>query len=99
LEVGWPINNMVREKKNGLTVQYLREVFFKVKRVEKELLNGPMAAATLVIFQGITSTERERIFGATNASSKDHGQTTKWKVTAYSLGQTAASTKVSTSMI
>ena len=90
---------MVREKKNGLTVQYLRVVIFKVKRVGKELSNGPMVAATLVSSPEITSTERECIFGATSASSKDHGQTTKWKVTAYSLGQTAASTKVSTSMI
>ena len=99
LEVGWQTNNMVMVGKNGLTALFLKEVFFRVRRVGRELSSGPMVAAMSGTSLRIISTDLEFTFGATNASLKDNGQTTKWKVTVYSHGQTSASTRVNMSTI
>lgn len=86
-------------EKNGLMGLFLKEVFYRVRKVGKGPSNGLMAVVTSVTLLRITSMEMVCTFGATNAGSKDSGQTTKWKVTEYSLGQTIASTKVNTSTI
>jgi hypothetical protein len=87
---------MVMEEKNGLMVLCLREVFFRVRKMEKELSNGPTAVAMSVTSPKIIYTDLEFTFGATNASMRDNGQTTKWKVTVYSHGLTSEGMRANT---
>ena len=93
---GFKTSNMVKAKKSGLMVQYMLAALFRGGSKGPATSNGLTETAIKENFKITKSTARAPTFGATDASTKGSGSTTKWKESVSSSGQTDGAIVVAT---